>query len=66
MIVSQCLQSAEGLIDYRLARGPAPASPASERLQAENVVAHALRHLVHLLHSDPVVAAAFAETPAVV
>ncbi|GAB1822724.1 hypothetical protein [Herbidospora sp. RD11066] len=57
---------ADLLTDYRLARGEAPATPTPQDLQVENVAAHALRHLAHLLHSDPVVGEAFAATPSVV
>ena len=53
-------------MDYRLARGPCFGEPGVGGASGRNVVAHGLQHLVHLLHSDPVVAAVFAETPAVV
>nr|WP_157555089.1 hypothetical protein [Herbidospora sakaeratensis] len=57
---------AEELTEFRLARGPAPARPAPDDLRVGDVAAHALRHLAHLLRSDPVVAAAFGAAPDVV
>ncbi|GIH23506.1 hypothetical protein Aph01nite_18160 [Acrocarpospora phusangensis] len=60
------LASAEELTEFRLARGSTPAAPSPDDVQVENVAAHALRHLAHLLHSDDVVATALNGTPSIV
>ncbi|MFF5249347.1 hypothetical protein ACFY3V_34145 [Streptosporangium sp. NPDC000095] len=52
------------LTDFQLARGSAPSAPSPERLQVENVVAHALRHLTFLVLTDPVVGEALTRDPA--
>ncbi|MER6178890.1 hypothetical protein [Streptosporangium sp. NPDC001681] len=50
--------------DLRIARGSSPSTPSPERLQVENVVAHALRHLSFLLLTDPVVGETLRRDPA--
>jgi hypothetical protein len=48
-----------------VAIGPAPAVPAPERIEVENVVAHAVRHLALLLITDPVVRRTLRRRPAI-
>ncbi|GAA4190184.1 hypothetical protein GCM10022252_28080 [Streptosporangium oxazolinicum] len=55
---------ATALTDFQLARGATPSAPSPERLQVENVVAHALRHLAFLVLTDPVVGEALTRDPA--
>ncbi|MDH2429464.1 hypothetical protein [Sphaerisporangium sp. TRM90804] len=49
--------------ELRLARGGAPATPAPDVLEVENVVTHAIRHLAFLKKTDPVVCAVLRQTP---
>jgi hypothetical protein len=49
---------ATALEDLEIARGAQPGRPAPDHLSAENVAAHALRHLALLAETDPVIATA--------
>ncbi|WP_162795052.1 hypothetical protein [Nonomuraea lactucae] len=46
-----------------IARGPAPAVPAPERVEVAQVAAHAVRHLAFLMGGDPVVREALVGHP---
>jgi hypothetical protein len=56
---------ARRLVTRELARGPRASEPAPARLSLDEVAAHACRHLAFLRATDPAVAEAARENPAI-